>query len=225
MQKNNIENLSSVIYETYGQCNEDIILEGLLRSYVFKKRKRFSDIFYVEIGGNHPIRHSTTYLFYRKYECHGIIIEPIPQLCDVLRKVRPRDNIIEAVVSSSHDSHATLYVARHHALSSLNKGHISKFTGNGGDIVDEINVKNINVNALISSISSPVDFLSVDTEGKDFDILNGIDYAKFRPSFIQCEPGEDLEKTLILMAQQKYQLVALTDYNVVFADIAAFVWK
>ncbi|HXP96744.1 MAG TPA: hypothetical protein VN809_08540, partial [Telmatospirillum sp.] len=73
-----VEMRESFIRETYAQCNEDIIIESIFRSLMFRTRRQMNQLRYIEIGANHPIHHSSTYLLYRRYEARGVLIEQIP---------------------------------------------------------------------------------------------------------------------------------------------------
>src|SRR5262249_61061466 len=80
----------------HAQYGEDRIVLALLRALVCDRGGRsFQSICYVEIGGNHPIRNSNTWLLY-KAGCRGVLVEPNPELAALLAHVRPRDTVISA---------------------------------------------------------------------------------------------------------------------------------
>ena len=67
---------------SYAQNYEDVLLNRL-----------FSDCpngFYIDVGACHPVVHSVTKLFYER-GWHGINVEPIPGLCEMLAHDRQRD--------------------------------------------------------------------------------------------------------------------------------------
>lgn len=138
------------------------------------------------------------------------------------KRVRPGDVVVNATVSDKADDEVTLYVTSHDALSSMNRDHIDNFSDDGKNILDIINVKNFHVNNFFESYgSSGIDFLSVDTECHDFNILNGLDMTRFRTAFIQCEPSGDVAPFIEMMRSRNYVLLAATEVNVIFADILA----
>ena len=59
-------------------------------------------VFYVEIGANHPIQTSNTYLLYKKYNGHGVLVDADAELIPTLEKVRPRDEVIANLLGSNH---------------------------------------------------------------------------------------------------------------------------
>src|SRR4051812_46477871 len=72
------------VKSSYSQHGEDALVAELLGGY------DLSAGIYVDVGANHPIRLSNTYLFYRKGH-HGILIEPNRSLLSLLEKFRKRD--------------------------------------------------------------------------------------------------------------------------------------
>ena len=58
-----------------------------------REGRSFSSICYVEIGGNHPIRNSNTWLLY-KAGCRGVFVEANPELAALLSHVRVRDLVM-----------------------------------------------------------------------------------------------------------------------------------
>ncbi len=218
-QRLDLDSWETIIAETYGQRAEDLIVEALLRVRLFRAGRSGSDLKYIEIGANHPVVHSSSYLFHKKYGAHGILVEPIPALCEILSRSRPGDSVVNCAVSASHDETATLYVARHSALSSLDKDHIKQFSGEGKSIADVLTVPNLHINSFME-IYAPkiIDFLSVDTEGMDLKILQTLDTDRFRPAVIQCEPGSEFTQIIDMFKAKQYVLLATTDVNMLFAD-------
>ena len=51
---------------------------------------------YMEIGGNHPVQTSSTYLFYRYHGARGVICEANPRLAMELKINRPGDIVVNS---------------------------------------------------------------------------------------------------------------------------------
>src|ERR1700757_1387281 len=73
---------------------EDLLIAGWFRHYGCD----LSRIRYVDIGANHPISLSNTFLLYEAGAC-GVLIEPDPKNAALLRAKRPRDIVINAGVA------------------------------------------------------------------------------------------------------------------------------
>jgi FkbM family methyltransferase len=216
---------STNIYETYGQYNEDIIVDSLLRAHLSRSGRSMDSVRYVEIGGNHPVQTSSSYLFYRAYGARGVICEANPRLAKILSDHRPEDVVVNCAISTSPDKTVSLYVANGHELSSLNKDHIDGFAwaGDLSKVKEVIDVENMNINDFLHKYSSShIDYLSIDIEGLDFDVLSAIDFNIFCPGIIQCEHEGQAQKFNDLLTPHGYVAVAITDGNMLFVDRTLF---
>lgn len=109
----------SLIVETYGQNNEGIIVEAALKPIMNLAGRNMAEVRYIEIGANHPVHNSATYLLYRKYGARGVLVEPLADLCETLETARPGDKVINAAISNRSDPTLRFYRARWDALSTL----------------------------------------------------------------------------------------------------------
>lgn len=55
--------------------------------------KSLVNIDYIDVGANHPTDISNTYLLYRN-NYNGYLIEPNPELCNLLKVFRPKDKVL-----------------------------------------------------------------------------------------------------------------------------------
>jgi hypothetical protein len=84
--KNNAQKRTS-----YSQCGEDRwILDRIGEKNLTK------DLVYFEVRANQPSQLSNTFLFYIR-GLSGVLIEPNPRCCSLLRRYRPRDLVIQAL--------------------------------------------------------------------------------------------------------------------------------
>jgi Methyltransferase FkbM domain len=213
--------IETAIYETYAQCNEDLIVEALLRARLLAAGRPMSSLYYIELGGNHPIQTSSTYLFYRLYQARGVICEANPKLALTLLQTRPGDAVVNCAVSGSHDETLLLYVSKAHELSSVNKAHIERFQPGFGElatVAEEISVRNMHINDFLAQYAeNPIDYLSVDIEGLDHALLSAMDFERFQPTLIQCEHEDKTNEFADLLGPKGYRLEAMTDVNAIFA--------
>ncbi len=211
----------SFIGETYGQCNEDLLLEALLRPYMALANRPMQDIRYIEIGANHPVHHSSSYLFYRRYGARGVLAEPLPDLCEILAATRPGDRIVNAAVSAKRADKLQFFRTKWDSLSSLELDHLKKFDGAENDL-KTLTVDNLHINAFMEQYATDhTDLLAIDTEGVDAEILAALDIERFKPQFIQCEPGDDFNFVLFFLTNNNYRLLAATDVNSIFVRNSA----
>ncbi len=210
------------IHETYAQCGEDVIVEGLLAARLGIAGRELNSLFYIEIGANHPVQTSNTYLFYRKHGAAGVLVEANAGLIADLRRVRPRDIVLRTAISARTDATLPFGVCEVGELSSLALDHIQSF-GTGAGVVSTI-VPNLHVNDLLERYSDQmIDFLSIDVEGVDLEILEAIDFSRTRPTVIQCEPSEHFvpgtaSRMVSLLRERGYALAARTAINLIFID-------
>jgi hypothetical protein len=87
----------------YAQSGEDLILSHLFAKLGIDKPN------YLDIGANDPKFISNTYKFYRKGSM-GILVEPNPIICKLLKKKRPRDIVLNFGVGINNISKAKFYL-------------------------------------------------------------------------------------------------------------------
>jgi FkbM family methyltransferase len=214
--------IATAIRETYAQCNEDIIVEALLRAKFTAAGRDMSTVRYLEVGGNHPVQTSSTYLLYRAWGGRGYIVEANAGLARRLRSIRPRDVVIQTAVSDKFDETVSFHVHELDELSSLSAESIksAEVSGVPGDVSRIETVPNMHINALFDAhIDSPLDFMSIDIEGLDLPVLQALAPAH-RPTVLQveCVDMALLGKLRETLEPRGYQFLAMTEVNVIFAQ-------
>lgn len=210
--------IATTIRETYAQCNEDIIIEALLRARFAASGRDMSTVRYLEVGGNHPVQTSSTYLLYRAWGGWGYIVEANAGLAKRLNSVRPRDVVVQTAVSDKFDETVSFHVHELDELSSLSAESI--VSGVPGDVSRIEVVPNMHINAFFDTyIDAPLDFMSIDIEGLDLPVLQALDPVH-RPTVLQVECVDPalLAKLRETLEPRGYQLVASTEVNVIFVQ-------
>ena len=210
-------NIPAYLTATYSQCYEDIIVEGLLRAYVAIHGSPES-IAFVEIGANHPVCTSSSYLLREKYDIQTFLVEANPKLIPALQQHRPGDIIIQAAVVDTDKSTVDFYISANNETSSLDDKFVSIRTPG---IDEKITVNTIRANAVLEQANAKMILLSVDVEGYDLRILRDIDWEKYKPFILIVEPSEDYSpgstnSIIDFMLDNNYNLVAETDVNLIF---------
>jgi FkbM family methyltransferase len=162
---------------SYAQNLEDILLDR-----VFSK----STGFYVDIGANDPIFHSVTKYFY-DMGWRGINVEPNPALHQRLCAYRPRDLNLNAGVSR-HEGTLTFYqVPAIHGWSTFEPAFAASYRDKGVEVIERPIAVTTLRRLFEERVDQAVDFLKIDVEGFEGPVVEGADWARFRPRVVLVE--------------------------------------
>jgi len=216
--------ITTWLHPTYAQRYEDVIVMSLLDAMSLKTKTplRFG---YVEIGANHPVATSSTFLMRQKYGARGMLVEPNPELAKNLRKFRPEDEIIQAACVADNSKEIEIIICNDaNELTSSDPVFTKRFIDRGMSYSLKT-VRAINVNELMDMASQNYDiyYLSIDVEGPDVDILAAINYDEYRPCIIQIEASESIkpgntQRIRDIMTKNGYVFIAHTFINLIFID-------
>jgi FkbM family methyltransferase len=176
--------------KSYAQNGEDLLIDMLLGH---KK-----PISYVDIGCLFPDLHSNTYLHYLAGG-RGVCIDPNPDVAERFRAVRPRDEFVNAGVSDVAQK-LKYYMHKNPVFNTFSKARAKKLErrareqGSAGrELVGKKKVRVMPLLDLLQSVGMGQDFfenldlLSVDVEGHEAEVMNGIDFGRLRPKLIVAE--------------------------------------
>jgi len=164
---------------TYSSNHEDQILDILTG----KKDKGF----YIDIGANDPNHISNTKKFYQR-GWSGINIEPSLECYGNLLKYRPRDiNLHTAIGEGEQDYHEPSHSGGH-----LSSTFSKKVFEELGMATVPHRVKKMKMTPLTEIFEShvrgrEVDFMSIDVEGYEDEVLKSNDWTKFKPKVLCIE--------------------------------------
>ena len=164
----------------YSQNGEDLILNRFLDN---KKEG-----FFVDVGAHHPIRFSNTFLFYKK-GWSGINIDAMPGSMAAFNKIRPKDINVEKGIALKNDK-LTFYQFNESALNTFSKEEAFSKNKDGYKIIQRnlIEVDTLeNILDKYMPINTKIDFLNIDAEGKDEEVLISNNWVKYKPSYILIE--------------------------------------
>lgn len=200
----------------YAQEGEDIIL-----ARIFDHKKNG---FFVDIGAHHPTRFSNTYYFYKNLNWSGLNIEPNPEAMTLFQLKRRRDINLNFGVASIVET-LEFYQFDEPALNTFSKSMLDERLSTTP--YKHIGTKSIQVLPLSEILdrhltpNTHIDFMTVDVEGLDLEVLQSNDWEKYRPSWVLAEQlGIDNIENLdfeihSFMKSKNYQLFAKT-YNTLF---------
>lgn len=164
----------------YGQDGEDLILDRLL--------ERQPRGFYVDVGAHHPVRFSNTYLFYKRGWC-GLNIDAMPDSMKKFEQLRPRDINVECGVAGQAGK-LLYHRFNEPALNTFNATEAEHKNKPPYHILDTVEVAVDRLDALLDRhmpAGQKIDFMSVDVEGKDEEVLQSNDWNRYRPRFVLAE--------------------------------------
>ncbi|NBS14290.1 MAG: FkbM family methyltransferase [Verrucomicrobia bacterium] len=198
---------------SFSQDAEDLVLERILHAS--------SPGFYVDVGAYHPVSISNTWLFYQLRGWRGICIEPNPEMAQIFRRRRPRDIVVETAVGlekgwmdyEMFDEPNYNRIAdpnlRPHYLDRLQAGKRLKKVR--VEPLDDLLARHLPANTF-------VDFLSIDCEGFDFQILQSNNWQQVRPRAICLESHEQEEQQQIqnYLLIRGYELAAKINFSHIF---------
>jgi FkbM family methyltransferase len=143
--------------------------------------------FYVDIGGGHPVYDNVSFAFYLA-GWRGVVVEPNPALAALTRAVRPRDQLLEGLCGAI-PGEATLYLQREfHGLSTTVAEHARAAESEVGRSAEAVTLPMTTLAALCAQHApARFEFLKVDVEGAEADVLRGADFTRFRPKVIVVE--------------------------------------
>lgn len=165
----------------YSECGEDAVI-----SRYFKYPKQGT---YVDIGCNHPVENSNTYLFYR-LGWRGVCIDANPMFAPLFAQHRPEDKFVLSGVGANEGTMTFYRFDQGHALSSFDKSHADFWVemSGGANKYHEEQVQIRNVNAILMDAGvTQIDVLSVDVEMLDAEVILSFDFERWRPRIVAVE--------------------------------------
>jgi FkbM family methyltransferase len=200
---------------SYSQFGEDLEIERLLGG---KKEG-----FYVDVGANDPDIISNTKRFYKK-GWKGINIEPNSANFKKFVLKRPRDiNLNIGIGPAPGDM--DFYLFDPHELSTFSGQEAQKYENMGYRLVEK---KKVRVEPLFAVLErhaaeKGIDFLSVDAEGFDLEVLKSGDWIKFRPKIVCVEiaehgTGRRREEIERFLVERGYSLAKFNGLNGIYVD-------
>lgn len=165
---------------SYAQNGEDVVL--------WRALKDVESGTYLDIGANDPQLFSVTRSFY-DHGWSGLCVEPQAELVEKFRAERPRDHVLQGVISDSSHSRLTFYLIPDSGLSTLREDIASEHREHGWR-VDEITVDRFTlVDAVTRAglLGRDIHFAVIDTEGAESQVLRSAGFTDVRPWILVIE--------------------------------------
>ena len=162
------------------QCRQDL--------FVLDRLDFKSNGYFVEFGASNGIDISNTYLLEKEFGWKGILAEPAKCWHADLMKNRQAEIELSCVWKETGSTVAFNEVdnAKLSTISTYNSVDFWSKEREAGKTYD---VKTISLRDLLKKYDAPreIDYLSIDTEGSEFEILNNFDFEEYSFNIITCE--------------------------------------
>jgi FkbM family methyltransferase len=196
--------------QSFAQEGEDMILNKLLEG---KKNG-----FYIDVGAHHPFKYSNTYYFYKK-GWKGINIDPLPGSMAMFDQYRPLDTNLEIAISLN-PGELEYHMFDIPVLNSFSKEAVAyaetKWKQKVRSTKKVYTESLANVLRKYQHLFKTIDFMSIDVEGYDLEVLQSNDWNQFKPSFLLIEDRDinlsNLHESLtfVYLKDQGYSLISKT---------------
>lgn len=203
----------------YSQGGEDAIISNTFLYVVGIDRG-----FFLDIGAYHPYKHSNTYLLY-KSGWRGMNVDPRPGSKALFDRFRRDDINIEAGVAD-HDGSMTYYVIDNDStMNTFSRENLERL-GMIDKVERTVKVPVYSVSTLLSQYPQVrrIDYLNVDAEGFELEILSGFDKVDLWPTVISIEQNGvfSLDQVMVsvthdFLKKRGYEVFAK---NVLLKDVA-----
>ncbi len=200
------------LLQSHSQFQEDLLIDVLLRS----KDKGF----YVDVGANDPTFNSNTKRFYDR-GWSGINIEPGAGPYKELCKARARDINLNLGVGSTVGTLTFYDIANDSTISSFDFDAAQRMSTFFGFPITPTPVSVKPLRDILAEHASgrAIDFLSVDAEGVDLDVLQSNDWKTYRPSLVLVEMNNQTKEIVSYLTDCDYFLIFNNEYNGLFVDL------
>ena len=154
----------------FGEFGEDIFINRILKNIKYGN--------YIDVGCYHPYKGSLTARLYSK-NWNGINIDLSKTSIDLFNMVRKRDINLNVAISN-YDGEISYY-----ENSPINQQNSLTKTSNEQT---KIKIKCQTLNSILEkNILKKIDYLNIDVEGSELEVIEGIDLIKYHPSLITIE--------------------------------------
>lgn len=212
------ERVDPFLVISFSQEGEDLIV-----------RRKFEGLgqgFYVDVGAHHPTRFSNTMSFYRR-GWRGINIDANPDAIRLFERARPGDINICAGIANAGGS-LTFHAFDEPAVSTFDVQLADELAANSTyRLLDRREVKVRRLADILEEAlpaNQSIDFISIDVEGLDLDVMQSNDWKRFRSRCLLVEardfdmnrPDENHVHQFALSVG--YRLVAKTVNTLIYED-------
>lgn len=175
--------------------------------------------FFVEFGATNGIDFSNTYLMETKFDWKGILAEPAKLWHSSLNKNRSASIELDCVWKATGE---TLLFNEVNDGDVAELSTINNFSNSDNHretrkaLSNKYEVNTISLNDMLKKYNAPknIDYLSIDTEGSEYEILKTFDFDKYKVKVITCEHNYTPTRNKI------YSLLSANGYQRKFTEFS-----
>ena len=220
--------LKKIYYTKYVKNSYSISGVDLVIDRIFRNKKKGV---YIDIGCNHPIKYNNTYLLYKR-GWSGINVDLDAKSIQEFNKLRINDTNIQALISDKVELKNIYFYHERSAINTVSK-ELANYRKKKYKLIKRVSVT---LNSVIQNSpykNKKIDFLSIDVENHEFQVLKAFNFQKYKIDIIVCE-NTDLSQNNLETQDQNlknifksklYKLLALNNYkliNLVNSDLVFY---
>jgi len=181
--------------------------QELVRSFFANARRGF----FVEIGANDPFDQSQSYHL-EQIGWDGLLVEPLPEMADRLRQNR-KATVVQCAASSNANSGKELLLKRAGVHSTLNTTFAARKVTADEKKQQSVHCRTLDDILTECSVPKEFEFLSIDVEGHEPQVLDGFTIERWKPQLVLIEDHLTHLRTHRRLTESSYALVLRTGHN------------
>lgn len=145
--------------------------------------------YFVEVGASNGIDLSNTYLLETKYGWKGVCCEPIPFKFEELVQNRPNSVCVKEALYHESGLNVTFDISAHSSMLSGITEHIDKHRATVDEDKTIVTITTVTLLDVLDQAKAPafIEYLSLDTEGSEYEILKPFDFSRYTFGLIDVE--------------------------------------
>jgi FkbM family methyltransferase len=167
----------------YSQNGEELLLQS------FGRYEKDYKGFYVDIGAYHPIIYSNTQYFYEQ-GWKGINIDARPGSMKIFNRIRKRDINLEIGISDKRGELEYYSFKKSDDMNGFDSVLSKERMSRGDEIQEIVKMDVFTINEILKKYlpeNQEIDFITIDIEGLELQIIKTLDFEKYSPRFFLIE--------------------------------------
>lgn len=210
MPASQIPKLLALLPKSKSQLRQDL--------FVLSKLSFMQRGYFVEFGATNGYELSNTYLLETKKKWRGILAEPAKCWHSQLEMHRPNSTIEKRCVWKHSGASLPFVETFNRELSTVAEFNVSTELDSKKKVAAKYDVQTISLLDLLKKHGAPhrINYLSIDTEGSEFEILHAFDFTAYSFDVITCEHNYTANR------EQTYELLIRSGYKRVNQKVSQF---